>query len=290
MKKKKDSNVKPYNGYKPGYSSSNGNGFYHSSSTTQMLKTDEYTDSQEDILSNAHYTTSATTFSPSPPISPASVYTPPPHMATVNNFNYKPAPTPIRAAPQRPPARKAPPAPNASANSFAPSAPVQNGTPATHNRPPPPIVPSTKPTGAHQKLPPLVPPTTNKPTPQQRPAPVTPPRKDTVAPQLRPAPMAPPKAEKPFTPPKHNVPLKLTPASRPAPAPKPHTNNVAGASAPKPKPKPKPLVPAEKPAAKPDVVVPPKPALKPAGLDSGPKKPNPGKDNQSLVLHYHAHI
>ena len=272
MKKREDSNVKPYDGYKPGYSS-NGNGLYHTSSTTQMLKTDAHTDSQDDLLSNAHYTSSASTFSPTPPTSPAPVYTPPPTV-TVNNFNYKPAP--VRTAPQRPPARKAPLAPNVSTNGFVPSAPVQNGTSAKHNRPPP-VIPPAKPTGA-QKLPPLVPPSTNKTTPQQRPAPMAPPKKDNVTPQLRPAPMAPPKAEKPFTPPKHNVPLKPIPASKPAPAPKPHTDDVAGAPAPKPKPKPKPLVPAEKPAAKPNVVVPPKPALKPAGLDSGPNKPNPGKN------------
>ena len=276
MKKKKDSSIKPYSGYKPGYSSS-GSSLYHTSSTTQMLKTDvhvDMADSQDDLL---NYTSSASSFSFTPPTSPASLYTPPPTV-TVNNSNYKP--TPVRTAPQRPPARKAPLAPKVSASGFAPSAPVQNGTAATHNRPSP-VIPLAKPAGA-QKLPPLVPPSTNKAIPQLRPAPMAPPKKDTATPQLTPAPMAPPKAEKPFTPPQHNVPLKPTPASKPAPAPKPHTNDVASAPAPKPKPKPKPLVPAEKPAAKPDVVVPPKPALKPAGLDSGHNKPNPGKEKGKL--------
>ena len=86
---------------------------------------------------------------------------------------------------------------------------------------------------------------------------------DLFIPQLRAVPTPPPKAdlEKPFTPPKHNVPIIPIPASKPAPAPKPSTNDVANVPAPKPKPKPKPLVPAEKPTVKPDMVVPPKPVV-----------------------------
>ena len=112
---------------------------------------------------------------------------------------------------------------------------------------------------------------------------------DVPKPQLRPAPMAPPKAEKPSAPARHDVPvkpqpaLKPIPASKPTPAPKPGSVPVTtngAASAPAPKPKPKPLVPAQKPAvklddiapaAKPDREVPPKPGVKPVGLNNKPK-------------------
>ena len=79
-------------------------------------------------------------------------------------------------------------------------------------------------------------------------------------PQLRPAPMAPPKAEKPSAPAKQNVPQpasKPTPASKPVPAAKPGSMQPSdmneGANAP---------------APIPDGQRPPKPAVKPTGLDS----------------------
>ena len=320
--KKKDSSVKPYkgsSGYKPGYSI-NGSSMYHSSSTTQMLRGQTHVDmndSQENLLSDAQYnsTTATSTFSPTPPVSPAVVYTPPTpsYLNTVQNSHYKSAPlkpAPMRNAPQRPPARKAPQAPkpaSVSANiqnessqhspvqhGFAPSAILHNGTSATHHKPPP-LIPPTKPTSA-QKLPPLIPPSANKPTkppaPQLRPAPSAPPKaekstgntkspplvpsgtnkpiKSDITPQLRPAPMAPPKTEKPT--------IKPIPSSKHAPAPKPVPVSASTDSVPAPKPKPKykPPVTAEKPAVKPEGIVPPKPATKPAGLDSGLNKPHPG--------------
>ena len=60
-------------------------------------------------------------------------------------------------------------------------------------------------------------------------------------------------------------------------APKPVHNEGAAIPTPKPKPKPKPVAPVEKPVVNRDRVVPPKPAVKPAGLDNGPNKPKPGK-------------
>ena len=114
---------------------------------------------------------------------------------------------------------------------------------------------------------------------------------DALHPQTSQTPMAPPKVEKPSAPPRQNVPIKPAPVSKPAPAPKPApvsapkplspsgtSSEGAAAPAPKPKPKVKPLVPAEKPAVKPDKVVPPKPSVKPTGLESSvPNKPKPGK-------------
>ena len=95
-------------------------------------------------------------------------------------------------------------------------------------------------------------------------------------PPRRPPPMTPPKAEKPVTAPRHNAPIKPQPASRPAPAPKPAPVSVSSheVSAPKPKPKPKPVVPAEKP---PVGAVPPKPAVKPAVIDTQQEKPKFGR-------------
>ena len=103
---------------------------------------------------------------------------------------------------------------------------------------------------------------------------------DVPKPQLRPAPMPPPKAEKPSAPARHDVPIKPQPALKPVPASKPTPTPKPGAvavsmngtaSVPAPKPKPKPLVPAEKPAMKPDREVPPKPAVKAADLSNKPK-------------------
>ena len=285
------------------YSSHYGNGLHHTPSTAHMLK-NEVSVNMDDSNGHYNYTSSSSTFTPPTPMSPAVVYTPPPpHYAdSYNNFSPKPAPVPLRAAPQRPPTRKAPPAPKPHTSS---SANVQNeggqqSTAAAH-KPTPMVLPTKQ--NNPQKRPPLIPSGT-PPAIQLKPAPFALPKKEKPIkpdPQLRPAPMAPPKAEKPSAPPRHNVPPKPTPSSKPFPspkpapvsapkpapvlapkpapvmAPKPVHNEGAAIPTPKPKPKPKPVVPVEKPVVNRDRVVPPKPAVKPAGLDNGPNKPKPGK-------------
>ena len=253
---------KPYKGYQPGYSKS-GNGLHHTPSTTRMLRTEVAVDiNVYDDSINGDNSTSSFSFTPVLPVSPAPVYKPPPP----SYHDIERNPVPARVAPQRPPARRAPPAPKPSTHNVhnevgQRSFPVANGHSAAHRKPPP-AIPSSKPTSA-PKASPLIPPST---TPAFPPQPTSP----------KPAPMAPPKAEKPVHAPRHNEPIKPQPASRPAPAPKPAPVSVSSheVSAPKPKPKPKPVVPAEKP---PVGAVPPKPAVKPAGLDARPTKPAPGK-------------